>query len=75
MITIKIFFIIILLNTFLHATENFSEMSTQELISIVGYVKKADKEKFKTEINSRIPFMSDEEMKKYKQNMKKVKRD
>ena len=70
---IKIFFLALIFASILNATENFSEMSTQELIAIIGYVKKADEEKFKAEIKSRIPFMSDEEKNKYDKNIQKKK--
>ncbi len=53
------------------AGENFSEMSTQELIAIIGYVKKSDVEKFETEIKARVASMNPSELAKYKENLKK----
>jgi hypothetical protein len=45
----------------LYAKENFSEMSTQELIAIIGYVKTSEVESFITELEKRVPTMSDAE--------------
>ncbi len=63
----------ILLTTCLYAGENFSEMSTQELISIMGYVKKENLEKFKQELESRVKKMSKEEKEAYEKNLEKIK--
>ena len=63
----------LLLISFLHAKENFSEMSTQELISIMGYVKKENVQEFKKELQSRVPSMSKEEKKIYEKNIEKIK--
>lgn len=60
----------------LHAAENFSEMSTQELIAIIGYVKDKDVEKFIAELETRIPNMSAAEKKQinnYEDRLKKSK--
>ncbi len=54
--------------------ENFSEMSTQELIAIMGYVKPENQKKFKRELKSRISTMSDKEKRRYKKNLKRLKR-
>ena len=71
--TFSIFFSVLLLTTFLYAKDNFSEMSTQELISIIGFVKKSDLEKFKKELNSRILSMTEAEKKTYDENLHKLK--
>ncbi|MDZ7818645.1 MAG: hypothetical protein U5K55_08510 [Aliarcobacter sp.] len=52
----KITLISLLLISFLFAKEDYSEMSTQELIAIIGYVKDDNKDSFLKELNSRIPF-------------------
>ena len=65
------FFLTLFLSFSLNAGENYSEMSTQELISIMGYVKTADVKKFKKELRSRVPNMTKEEKKSYKKNVKK----
>ena len=57
----------------LNASENYSEMSTQELISIMGYVKKAEVKKFRRELESRRPTMTPREKKSYKKNLDKLK--
>jgi len=54
--------------------EDFSEMSTQELIAIMGYVKPSNLPKFKRELRSRVNSMSQKEKKKYKKNLPKMKR-
>ena len=66
------FFLTLFLAFSLVANENFSEMSTQELISIMGYVKKADAKKFQAELQSRIPKMSKAEKKSYEANLEKI---
>lgn len=70
--TISILFSSLLLISILYAQENFSEMSTQELISIMGYVKKENLEKFNKELESRVASMSEVEKKAYKNNLNKV---
>ena len=67
------FFFILLLASSLYANENFSEMSTQELIAIIGYVKPSESAKFKQELKSRIPSMSSAEKEKYQNNISKLK--
>lgn len=52
---------------------DYSEMSTQELIVIMGYVKKQNKKKFKEELKSRVGTMSSTEKAKYKKNLEKAK--
>ena len=66
-------FIITLYVTFAYA-ENFSDMSTQELISIMGYVDKQNKKKFENELKSRISTMTPKEKKMYKKNLKNMKK-
>ena len=68
------FFLTLFLSFSLQATENFSEMSTQELISIMGYVKKVDALKFRAELESRVMSMSASEKKIYEENLAKNKK-
>lgn len=68
------FLITLLLSFSLNAGENFSEMSTQELISIMGYVKKDEVKKFRRELDSRLSSMSKKEKKTYKKNLIKNKK-
>ncbi len=73
---IKIFLSILLFVSFLDAGENYSEMSTQELIAIIGYVKEKDVDKFIAELETRIPTMSLAEKKQinnYEDKLKKSK--
>ncbi len=73
----KKFLIFIILNLFLISNlyaEDYSEMSTQELIAIMGYVKQENRYKFEKELKSRVPTMSQNERKKYEENLKKQKR-
>ncbi|OUR69594.1 hypothetical protein A9Q76_09245 [Arcobacter sp. 31_11_sub10_T18] len=67
----KLIFVIIFTSTLF--AEDFSEMSTQELIAIMGYVKPANLPKFKSELRSRVSSMSSNEKKKYKKNLSKMK--
>lgn len=52
---------------------DYSEMSTQELIEIMGYVKKENQKEFTKELKTRIPTMNEKENKKYKINLEKLK--
>lgn len=54
--------------------ENFSNMSTQELIAIMGYVKPQNQKAFMRELNSRVSTMSTSEKIKYQKNLKRMKR-
>ena len=69
----KIAIIFLLLFTFLFAKhEDYSEMSTQELIAIIGYVKDANKDSFIKELNSRISTMTEDERNLYKETIEKL---
>lgn len=52
---------------------DYSEMSTQELIEIMGYVEKKNVKKFKKELRQRVPTMSTKEKAKYEANLEKLK--
>ena len=67
------FLLLFIFSFSLEASENFSEMSTQELISIMGYVKKGELKKFTQELESRVKSMSEKEKKSYKKNLAKNK--
>jgi len=51
---------------------DFTEMSTQELIEIIGYVKKENQAKFDKELKSRVSTMSSKEKSQYNEKMKKI---
>ena len=69
----KIALIFLLLFTFVFAKqEDYSEMSTQELIAIIGYVKEDNKDSFLKELNSRISNMSDAEKELYEKTVEEL---
>lgn len=68
----KIILVLFLLSTFIKA-ENFSEMSTQELIAIMGFVKSSEISSFKKELQLRVSTMNNNEKKQYLKNRKKNK--
>lgn len=70
---IAVFFLLFLFATSSFA-ENFSEMSTQELIAIMGYVKPDNQKKFEKELKSRIKSMSSKEKEEYLKNLSKMKK-
>lgn len=72
----KIALIFLLLFTFVLAKqEDYSEMSTQELIAIIGYVKDENKAQFIKELNSRIPTMTPEEKAQFEQSIEELKQN
>ncbi|MDD2291518.1 MAG: DUF1104 domain-containing protein [Aliarcobacter sp.] len=72
----KIALIFLLLFTFVFAKqEDYSEMSTQELIAIIGYVKEENKAQFIKELNSRIPTMTAEEKLQFEQSIEELKQN
>lgn len=72
----KIAIIFLLLFTFLFAKhEDYSEMSTQELIAIIGYVKEENKAQFIKELNLRIPTMTQDEKVQFEQNIQELKQN
>lgn len=68
----KITLVFLLIINFAFAKEDYSEMSTQELIAIIGYVKDSNKSAFIKELNSRIATMTPQEKVLYEKNMKKL---
>jgi hypothetical protein len=53
---------------------DYSEMSTQELIAIMGYVKPANKKSFEIELKSRVKNMTKKEKSSYEKNLDKLKK-
>lgn len=51
---------------------DYSEMSTQELIAIMGHIKKENQQKFQNELKKRIPQMSLKEKQDYEKNLEKL---
>lgn len=68
----KIALIFLFIVSSLFAKEDYSEMSTQELIAVIGYVKDTNKDSFIKELNSRIPNMTEEEKNLYKETIEKL---
>ena len=66
----KLFLIFIFFATISFANE-FSKMSTQELVAIMGYVKSAKQVQFLRELKKREPFMKPNIKVHYKKNLKK----
>lgn len=59
----------------LYAGEDYSEMSTQELLAIMGYVSEPkEQSKLLKELKIREGEMSVKEKKEYKKNLKKIKK-
>ena len=67
----KVLLIFFIIFSFALARVDYSEMSTQELIAIMGYVKNENKKEFKQELKKRVPTMSEDEKKAYLKNLKK----
>lgn len=61
----RILLMFFLMVTFLLGKEDYSEMSNQELIAILGYVKDEDKSSYEKELSSRLPLMNEDEKKEY----------
>ena len=59
------FLLFFLLVVSVFAKENYSQMSTQELIEIIGFVDEKDKVSFQKELEFRIPKMSSFEREQY----------
>ncbi len=70
---IKLFLAICLISSFSLAKEDYSEMSNEELIAIMGYIKEKNKKDFKKELQQRIPTMNEREKKFYEKNLKQQK--
>lgn len=51
---------------------NFSEMSTQELLAIIGYVKPTEQSKFFKELEARKASMSVQEKAIYQEKLKQL---
>ena len=63
------FLLFFLLVVSVFAKENYSQMSTQELIEIIGFVDEKDKVSFQKELEFRIPKMSSFEREQYEKRL------
>lgn len=70
----KILFSLMLITVSLFAKVDFSEMSTEELLAMIGYVKPANQKSFQQELDARYPKMSEKDKKIYIKNLKKQKK-
>ncbi len=69
----KIIFGLMFIVVSLFAKVNYSEMSTEELLAMIGYVKPVNQKSFNKELQLRYPRMSQNEKSIYVKNMKKLK--
>ena len=63
------FLLFFLLVVSVFAKENYSQMSTQELIEIIGFVDEKDKVSFQKELEFRIPKISSFEREQYEKRL------
>ena len=70
----KVIFSLVFLVVSLVAKTDFSEMSTEELLAMIGYVKSVNQESFKKELELRYPKMSQKEKSIYIKNLDKMKK-
>jgi len=68
----RLFVILLIFSALMYAKENYSEMSTQELIAIMGYVKDENKQAFEEELKKRFKSMTEAEQKQYLDNLKRL---
>ncbi len=59
-----IFFVVL---SFVFAKADYSQMSNEELIALIGYVSEKNLKDFNTELKKRLPTFSEEEKQKYNQ--------
>jgi uncharacterized membrane protein required for colicin V production len=69
----KIVLILIMLCSVVFAKVDYSEMSTEELLAMMGYVSSQNQKMLSKELQSRFPQMSNKEKKVYKNNLSKLK--
>lgn len=70
----KVIFSLVFLVVSLVAKTDFSEMSTEELLAMIGYVKPANQKSFVKELELRYPKMSEKEKSVYVKNFDKMKK-
>ncbi|QKF73134.1 hypothetical protein AFAEC_0959 [Aliarcobacter faecis] len=66
------FLLFLLLFGFTFAKENYSQMSTQELIEIIGFVDEKDRVAFQKELEFRLPKMSLNEKAQYEKRLQEI---
>ena len=70
----KIIFSLVFLVVSLVAKTDFSEMSTEELLAMIGYVKPVNQKSLQKELELRYPKMSQKEKSIYIKNLDKLKK-
>ncbi len=70
----KMFVILLMLAVTLFAKTDYSEMSTEELLAMMGYVSPQNQKVLQQELKDRVPQMSEKEKKIYEENLKKIKK-
>ncbi|WP_331775091.1 DUF1104 domain-containing protein [Sulfurospirillum sp. 1612] len=70
----KVFCCLFIFSIALLAKVDYSVVSTEELMAMVGYVPAENKSAFLREVNARIRTMSDQEKHVYQHNIKKLKK-
>jgi len=70
----KVIFCLLLVSASLFASVDYSSLSTQELLVMMGYVPTKNLKSFKQELNQRLNSMSMQEKKIYEKNLKKMKK-
>lgn len=68
----RVFILFCLIFTFAFSKENYSQMSTQELIEIIGFVNENDKVAFFKELELRVPKMSSDELAQYEKRLHEI---
>jgi len=70
----KIIFSLVFLIVSMSARTDFSEMSTEELLAMIGYIKPANQKSFQKELELRYPKMNEKEKSIYVKNLNKIKK-
>lgn len=64
----KVLFVCVLFSSLLLAKADFSEMSTEELIALIGYVDSSKDKPLYQELEKRVESMSEEQKKFYEED-------
>ena len=67
----KVLFSCLIILCSLFANTDFSEMSTEELIALIGYIDQTTEESFYQELDLRVPQMDEEQKALYDEDKKR----
>lgn len=67
----KILFVCLIVLATLYAKADFSEMSTEELIALIGYIDQDKETSFYQELDKRLETMSEEQKALYEEDQKR----